>query len=617
MKRLAIACGLFLCAAAALASEVQLKSGRVLSNVTILSRTPTTLEIHVQYGDMSIPLSDIVSIDGVALPTRPVAPKKRLEFTPSVTETVVVAVVPVVPVIPYVHNWSMDLLLAGMAVVFGLWIAMVLWVQSDATGTAAEIKRANADVLLLPGLGLVLYFFDKAKQAQNKEARKNKKDTRTLGSRVAGLQPDEAIKKRGLFAGRAFFKAAFGSEKQGVALEFLDANRDPIEIRMDMPEMSGIEAAREVLEAAISDRSSDVHIEPHEAGYRVRFRVDGMLQQRMTFEKQDGLRVVASLKTLAQIDVAEKRKAQDGRFRVRTSAGEVDFRVASSSSIYGEKLVLRILDRKTGLLGLTDLGMTPAMMEQFDKIIHSRNGLILATGPTGSGKTSTLYAALSRIDVKHLNVMTIEDPVEYELEGATQMAVNAKAGITYEAGLRSMLRQDPDVIFIGEMRDKEAATIAVRAALTGHLVFSSLHTLNAPSSVVRLAEMGLERYQISSSLLMVVTQRLVRLLCTDCRIPSTTKGDELEEISLELPKGRQIYRAGRCDKCDHTGYQGRTAIFELLILDDALRKAITDGAGEQELTALAAKSGYRPYRLDGVERVLSGVTTVEEILQAS
>jgi general secretion pathway protein E len=280
-------------------------------------------------------------------------------------------------------------------------------------------------------------------------------------------------------------------------------------------------------------------------------------------------------------------------------------------------LVLRILDRQSGVLALSDLGMPNPMMEQFDRVIHSRNGMILVSGPTGSGKTSTLYAALSRLDAQRLNIMTVEDPVEYELTGATQIAVNVKAGVTYESGLRSILRQDPDVIFIGEMRDAEAAKIAARAALTGHLMFSSVHAQDAIGTVMRLEDMGIERHQIASSLLMVVAQRLVRLLCRRCREAVLTKGTELGEIGLKLPAGKTIYRASGCDHCDMTGYQGRSGIFELLVFSEPLRKAIHDGVDQQRLGELAGQQGYRSYREDGVEKVLGGVTSVEEVLQAS
>ncbi len=254
--------------------------------------------------------------------------------------------------------------------------------------------------------------------------------------------------------------------------------------------------------------------------------------------------------------------------------------------------------------------------DQLDRVIRSRAGMILATGPTGSGKTSTLYAALSRLDTKRLNVMTIEDPVEYELAGATQIPVNVKAGVTYESGLRSILRQDPDVIFVGEMRDAEAATIAIRAALTGHLVFSTLHTKNALSTVIRLTELGVERQQVASALLAVVAQRLVRTLCESCREPHTASPAEWQELGVS-PSDRLIYRAKGCPACDGTGYQGRTGIFELFVLDEPLRKAITEGVGEQQVHDLAHARGWRDYRTDGADKILRGQTTIEEVSQAS
>jgi general secretion pathway protein E len=511
----------------------------------------------------------------------------------------------------YVHRWRMEIWLLGFLVISSLWVAMLLWVGHDVKGTPAEIRRINADVLLLPGLGLLFYLVRRIRQPRRVI------DPRSLDGRVAGLRPDEVPKKRSLFGGRAKVLPSFARPVAGVQLEFLDANRNPIAIKQDSPEMTGIEAARDVLEQALAQRASDVHLEPTDHGSRVRFRIDGVMHERFTFDKADGLHVASAMKALAQIDVAERRKAQDGRFRVRTKTGEVDFRVATASAIHGEKLVLRILDRQSGVLALSDLGMPKPMMEQFDRVIHSRNGMILVTGPTGSGKTSTLYAALSRLDAQRLNIMTIEDPVEYELTGATQIAVNGKAGVTYESGLRSILRQDPDVIFIGEMRDAEAAKIAARAALTGHLMFSSVHAQDAVGTVMRLEDMGIERHQVASSLLMVVAQRLVRVLCRRCREVVLTTGAELDEIGLKLPVGKTIYRAGGCDNCDMTGYQGRSGIFELLVLNEPLRKATHDGADQQRLRELAGQQTYRPYREDGVEKILTGATTVEEVLQAS
>ncbi len=396
---------------------------------------------------------------------------------------------------------------------------------------------------------------------------------------------------------------------------FLDAEHRPIEIRLG-EEASGLENAKDVLQDALLDRASDIHIEPGAKECRVRFRIDGLLQPRMKFPADEGLRLISALKTVAQLDIAERRKAQDGRFGGRTGDREVDFRAATTPSIYGEKLVLRVLDQRAGLRGLADLGMSQRMMERYAEVIQSRSGMILATGPTGSGKTSSLYAALTQLDTVRLNVVTIEDPVEYELAGATQIPVNVKAGVTYESGLRSILRQDPDVILVGEMRDLEAAQIALRSALTGHLVFTSLHTRDAVGTIHRLEEMGIERHLLASALFVVMSQRLVRILCPACREAYPCTGREFAELSLELPAGETIYRAVGCRNCEGSGYTGRTGIFEMLILDDQMREAVNAGTDEDAFARLARTRGYRSYREDGAEKVLLGVTSVDEVLKA-
>ncbi|HUJ71638.1 MAG TPA: ATPase, T2SS/T4P/T4SS family, partial [Verrucomicrobiae bacterium] len=462
--------GVLLAVSSLVASEVKLKDGTVYHNVTILERDEYTIRVKLPQGEVKLPLELVESIDGVTPPApvpstgpgptnagaggteQPSSQKpfaQRMQSRLQTAEESTEQPSPQKPLSPpsYVHGWRMDIFLVALILVTMGWIAGLVWVQYDVKGTPEQIRRVNTAVLLLPFFGIFLYLLRRRLYLRRLEM------ARTLTGRVAGLKPDEAPKKRGLFGGRTKMFATRRTKKQHVGMDFLDVDGNPIQIRKDAPEMTGIEAAREVLEDAITERASDIHIEAQADGCRVRFRIDGALQERLTFTRADGLRVVAALKTLAQIDVAEKRKAQDGRFRVRTGTSEVDFRAATTSAIHGEKMVLRILDRKTGVLGLGELGMRHDMMDQFDRVIHSRHGIILATGPTGSGKTSTLYAALSRLDRKRLNIMSIEDPVEYELEGATQIPVNVKAGVSYEAGLRSILRQDPDVIFVGEMRD--------------------------------------------------------------------------------------------------------------------------------------------------------------------
>lgn len=603
----------FLAVGSLVASEVKLKDGTVYHKVTILERDGQDIRLAVPHGEVKLPLEFVESIDGIVLP----ASSPPAGASPVSTQEDNTKHLPQQPPppplspLPYVHRWTMDIFLMVIGLTTMAWIAALVWVQYDVKGTPEQIRRANATVLLLPFIGFLSYLVKRRRRFRDSEV------PRTLTGRVAGLKPDEAPKKRGLFGGRTKIAATLAARKHRVGMEFLDVEGNPIQIRKDMPEMTGIEAAREVLEEAISERASDIHIEPQADGCRVRFRIDGALQERLTFARTDGLRVVAALKTLAQIDVAEKRKAQDGRFRVRTGTSEVDFRAATTSAIHGEKMVLRILDRKSGVMSLSELGMRQDMMDRFDRVIHSRNGIILATGPTGSGKTSTLYAALSRLDRKRLNIMSIEDPVEYELEGATQIPVNVKAGVSYEAGLRSILRQDPDVIFVGEMRDAEAAKITIRAALTGHLVFSSLHAKNAVGTTVRLEEIGVERYQISSALLLVVAQRLVRVLCKECSEAYAATGTELNEIGLDFEPGSRIYRAVGCEACDHTGYQGRTGIFELLVMDEELRRAVNEGANEQVLLKMALGRGLRSYYCDGAEKILLGITSVDEVMHAS
>jgi general secretion pathway protein E len=605
--------GVLLAVSSLFASEVKLKDGTVYSNAKILTRDDQSVRLGLPQGEVKLPLELIESIDGiVVIPPTPTA-RSGLVNADAINGEPTSKQKPAPSLEPpsYVHRWNMDVFLVVLSLATMGWIAALVWVQHDVKGTREHVRRVNTAVLLIPFAGFLMYLAKRQLHSHDHEA------PRTLTGRVAGLKPDEAPKKRGLFGGRTKLAAPRGPKKQHLEMEFLDVDGNPIQIRKDMPEMTGIEAAREVLEDAISERASDIHIEPQADGCRVRFRIDGALQERLTFTRADGLRVVAAIKTLAQIDVAEKRKAQDGRFRVRAGTREVDFRAATATAIHGEKIVLRILDRKSGVLSLSDLGMRKDMLEKFDRVIHSRNGIILATGPTGSGKTSTLYAALSRIDRKRLNIMSIEDPVEYELEGATQIPVNVKAGVSYEAGLRSILRQDPDVIFVGEMRDAEAAKITVRAALTGHLVFSSLHAKNAVGTIARLEEIGVERYQIASALLLVVAQRLVRVLCEECSEAYAANGHELDEIGLDFEPGTRIYRAVGCENCDNTGYQGRTGIFEMLVMDEELRRALNEGANEQVFAKMAAGKGLRSYYCDGAEKILMGITSVEEVMQAS
>jgi len=514
-------------------------------------------------------------------------------------------------------RWNFEVFLLGYLVLAGVWMRGLQAVQRDLHEHRAEPRYWTLAALLLPGIGAGAYFVTLWAQQRLAAARAHKWKSEP--------EPEPAPVKSGTgqafpFAVPANFDPAAHVARQGrtrKGLTFLDMDRQSFVVNGNGEMASGLENASEVLEEALLEKASDIHIEPTSESYRVRFRLDGILHERTSYDPSDGIRIVTALKSLAQIDVAEKRRAQDGKFRVKSEEREVDFRVATANSIYGEKMVIRVLDHRGGVFDLTSLGMSDEMLAQFRQAIHSRNGMILATGPTGSGKTSTLYAALRELDAMSLNIMTIEDPPEYELGGATQLAVNTRAGITYEAGLRSILRQDPDVILVGEMRDAEATGVALRAALTGHLVLSTLHTRDAIGTISRLQDMGVERYQVASALLMVLAQRLVRVLCPDCRQPYAAKGDELESLGFSFDPGSTLYAACGCDACHGTGYRGRTGLFELLVLDDEFRRALGEGADETLVNELAAQRGFRNYRYDGAEKALLGVTTVEEVLQAS
>jgi len=608
------------------AANIQLKSGAEYRDVKILNQTASTVRIYTAFGEISIPADSIAAIDGKKfIAPAPVTPPPVVVSPPSSTPAAIPANKPLpalalagetilqptprpvlnaapgpLPVVPrvYRHDSRMDYFLGGLLGAVLLWLGQLLWVQHWQNRRRQTALGWNTLVLLLPGVGLLIYLANAL-----------------LGKKIAPLPEED-------FAGRAgktkLFGATAGRVKgQGIGLRFLDEGNQPVPLQKSSSDTSTLDRAREILEAAVVQRASDIHIEPQEDLWRVRLRVDGQLAELLTLEIIEGKRLVTAIKSLAQIDIAEKRQAQDGRFRVRTEIRDVDFRVATANSIFGEKVVIRILDRKGGLFSLDQVGMAQEMEATFDRTIHSRAGMIIVTGPTGSGKTSTLYAALSRLDRNRLNIMTIEDPVEYELPGATQIPVLPKAGVTYESGLRSILRQDPDVILIGEMRDAEAATVALRAALTGHLVFTSLHTRDTISTLVRLEEMGLDRTQISSALLMLVAQRLVRVLCPACRRQSVCGGGELEAIGLALPAGESIWEPVGCPACDGTGYRGRTAIFELLVLNDELRNAVSEGATQDVLLEMARKNGFRMYREDGAQKILGGITSVAEVLEAS
>ena len=369
-----------------------------------------------------------------------------------------------------------------------------------------------------------------------------------------------------------------------------------------------------VVEEALKMRASDIHIEPYEKTLRVRYRIDGALREMSTPPKKMQNAIISRIKILSQLNIAERRLPQDGRFKIRKDNRNIDFRVSIIPTVFGEKVVMRILDQGALMLDLTDLGFDESELKIFEKYIRRPYGMVLITGPTGSGKSTTLYSALSTINDPKKNINTIEDPVEYQLKGINQVQVKPEIGLNFADGLRSFLRQDPDIIMVGEIRDLETAEIAIRAALTGHLVLSTLHTNDAPSTINRLANMGIESYLVTASLLMVVAQRLVRKICDRCKEEFKPTDEMLQSFSLTGDKKYKFYRGRGCDRCSGSGYRGRIAIYEVMDITDDLRALILRGASNVEIKKYAVEHNMRTLRMSGIQKVIQGITTFDEIL---
>ncbi len=388
--------------------------------------------------------------------------------------------------------------------------------------------------------------------------------------------------------------------------DLLDAENDAPVIRM----------INALLTQAVRENASDIHIEPFETRSVVRFRIDGTLKDVIEPHRALHAAMASRIKIMAELDIAEKRLPQDGRITLRLAGRPVDVRVSTLPTGHGERVVLRLLDKDAGRLELSRLGMQGETLVSIDALVKQPHGIVLVTGPTGSGKTTTLYAALSRIDATVTNVMTVEDPIEYDLDGIGQTQVNPRIDMSFARALRAILRQDPDVIMIGEIRDLETAQIAVQASLTGHLVLATLHTNDTASSVTRLTDMGIEPFLLSSSLLGVLAQRLVRSLCGACREAYTPSAAELSLFEGEfIPE--LLYRPKGCTVCSNSGYRGRTGIYELLMVDDGMRHLIHDHAAEQDLRRYALQHGMRGLRQDGMRLVASGITSLEELLRVT
>ncbi|MEO7392689.1 MAG: ATPase, T2SS/T4P/T4SS family [Ramlibacter sp.] len=400
----------------------------------------------------------------------------------------------------------------------------------------------------------------------------------------------------------------------------LDDSGDFVEHLRDLAsEAPVIRLVNSIIGRVIELRASDIHLEPFDDGLHVRYRVDGVIHSSEVVPPKHGAAVSSRVKLLAHLDIAERRLPQDGRIKTRVKGRELDLRVSTVPTVHGESVVMRVLDRASVRFSLEQMGFESDTLQRFNALLARPHGILLVTGPTGSGKTTTLYAALSKLDASTQKIINVEDPVEYQLEGINQIQVHTQIGLTFANALRSILRQDPDIIMIGEMRDGETAQIAVQSALTGHLVLSTLHTNTATGAVIRMLDMGVERYLITSSVNGVLSQRLVRTLCNHCKEAEVPGAELLASSGLGryLQPGAPVYRARGCAQCRDTGYQGRTGIHELLVLDDQMRRAILDGKDESELHALAARTGMLTLYEDGLRKVAAGATCLEELLRVT
>jgi general secretion pathway protein E len=405
-------------------------------------------------------------------------------------------------------------------------------------------------------------------------------------------------------------------DSTGISEYDLQEPKDLLEAEDEAPIIKFVNS---LLFQAVKEKASDIHLECFEKELSVRFRKDGILHEITSVPKKLQASIISRVKIMAELDIAEKRKPQDGRIRVKVAGRDVDVRISTVPTTWGESVVMRILDRSSVLLTLEDLGLAGKKLHTFEGLILRPHGIILVTGPTGSGKTTSLYAGLERINSPDKKIITVEDPVEYQIQGINQIQVNPKVNLTFANGLRSILRQDPDVILVGEIRDRETADIAIHASLTGHLVFSTLHTNDSASAITRLIDMEIEPFLVASSLMAVIAQRLLRFLCNHCKEPYEPHDDELLKIGIRRSQMHDgvLYRARGCDKCFNMGYSGRTGIFEMLMIDDDIRNLTLSQVDSTKIKRKAMEHGMTTLRMDGAEKVARGLTSVDEVMRVT
>ncbi len=444
----------------------------------------------------------------------------------------------------------------------------------------------------------------------------------------APVEPVLSSERELMAAINRFFDRETGSTEQvmqDLEGEDLGAIANEIEETDDLLDLASeapvIRLVNSILTQAVRARASDIHIEPYERELKVRYRIDGLLYNTLTPPRRLQAAISSRIKVMANLNIAERRLPQDGRIRIRVGEKDVDIRVSVVPIAYGERIVLRLLDKTSVLLGLEEIGMAEGAYSRYSRLIKRSNGIILVTGPTGSGKTTTLYGTLNKINAPELNIITIEDPIEYQLSGIGQIQVNPRIDLTFANGLRSILRQDPDIIMVGEIRDRETAEIAIQASLTGHLVFSTLHTNDAAGAVTRLLDMGVEAFLVSSSVMAIIAQRLVRVICRECRGAYHPDLSLVKELGLdrlsETGFDGFFYRGKGCTACLQTGYRGRSGIYELLVIDDNIRGLIMGDADSNVIRRKAIEQGMTTLFRDGIDKIINGITTVDEVLRVT
>ncbi len=440
---------------------------------------------------------------------------------------------------------------------------------------------------------------------------------------LAEQETVQRLIKRYLGVGAETIDGLVAIQQQSGAVEMLEEiDTEGLEDADGVQEASVVRLVNEILAEAIEARASDIHVESQEAGLKLRYRIDGVLQRQPTPPAMNQFRaaIISRLKIMAKMNIAEKRIPQDGRIKLRISGREIDIRVSIIPMLHGEGVVMRVLDKSNLAFSLRGIGMSESVYQQFDKLINMPHGIVLVTGPTGSGKTTTLYSALAEIQSEDCKIITTEDPIEYQLEGINQIQVQQKVGLTFAACLRAILRHDPDVVLVGEIRDLETAENATQASLTGHMVFSTLHTNDAAGAFMRLCDMGVEPFLVASTVEGVLAQRLVRVLCDECKEPYMPNRDDLPddfpEEALSDPRFR-LYRPGGCEHCRQTGYRGRKGIYELLVTNEKIRQQVTEQVSSDVIKKTATAAGMATLRDDGWSKVIEGITTVDEVLRVT